>query len=121
MASEAQKKAGAKYDAAHTKQIMMKLNTGTDADILEHLQASGNVQGYIKQLIRDDMEGRRTEWIPVTERLPENDEIVLVSCRTQKGVNNVNRAYYSNGSWHGSGSMSGVKAWQPLPDPYDGE
>ena len=57
----------------------------------------------------------QTRWIPVTERLPENDEMVLVSCRTAKGVNTVNRAYYMNGSWHGSGSMSGVKAWQPMP------
>lgn len=68
-------------------------------------------------------EARKSEqqsgWIPVTERLPENDEMVLVSCQTTKGVKNVNRAYYMNGSWHGSGSMSGVKAWQPLPDPYE--
>ena len=63
----------------------------------------------------------RNGWIPVTKKLPPEEEMVLVSCRTAKGVNTVNRAYYMNGSWHGSGSMSGVKAWQPMPDAYEGE
>lgn len=61
------------------------------------------------------------DWTPVTVALPEEDVVVLVSCRTQKGVNNVNRAYYADGFWHGSGSMSGVKAWMPMPKPYEGE
>ena len=60
-------------------------------------------------------------WIPVSERLPETDDLMLVSCRTKKGVNSVNRAYYSNDAWHGSGSMSGVIAWMPLPEPYQEE
>lgn len=64
-------------------------------------------------------ERKAVEWIPVTEKLPPEDEMMLVSCRTVKGVSSVNRAYYANGHWHGSGSMSGVKAWQPLPDPYE--
>lgn len=59
-------------------------------------------------------------WVPCSERLPAFDEMVLVSCRTKKGINSVNRAYYADGYWHGSGSMSGVVAWMPLPDPYEG-
>ncbi|MBR3166908.1 MAG: hypothetical protein IKF16_12145 [Lachnospiraceae bacterium] len=55
MASDAQKRATEKYDKANTKQIMMKLNKGTDADILEKLASVPNVQGYIKELIRADM------------------------------------------------------------------
>lgn len=61
------------------------------------------------------------DWIPIEEALPETDEIMLVTCRTKKGQLSVNRAYYFNGFWHGSGSMSGVIAWQPLPDPYEPE
>ena len=60
-------------------------------------------------------------WIPVSDRLPDNEEMMLVTCRTKKDVSSVNRAYYSRGSWHGSGSMSGVIAWMPMPDPYSGE
>ena len=56
MASEAQKRAIAKYDAANTVQVKLKLNRVTDADILERLEEVGNQQGYIKRLIREDLE-----------------------------------------------------------------
>jgi hypothetical protein len=58
MASEALKKAIAKYDAANTVQVKLKLNRVTDADILERLEEVGNRQGYIKRLIREDLERR---------------------------------------------------------------
>lgn len=61
------------------------------------------------------------KWIPVTERLPEDDSLKLVSCCTKKGFKSVNRAYYWRGAWHGSGSMSGVEAWMDLPEPYEAE
>lgn len=62
----------------------------------------------------------RGEWIPVEEALPENpDVMVLVTCKSKKGMLSVNRAYCDvSGFWHGSGSMSGVVAWMPLPEPY---
>ena len=63
---------------------------------------------------------RPQEWILCSERLPESDYMCLVSCKTKKGVKSVNRAYYSDGYWHGSGSMSGVEAWMPLPKPWKG-
>lgn len=55
-ASKAQRAASAKYDASHTVQIKLKLNTKTDADILEKLEAADSKQGYIKDLIRRDIE-----------------------------------------------------------------
>lgn len=45
----------ARYDRAHTKQVVLKLNLKTDADILRQLEACGNKQGYIKALIREDL------------------------------------------------------------------
>jgi hypothetical protein len=45
----------ADYDKRATKQILLKLNRNTDADILEHLDAQENRQGYIKRLIREDI------------------------------------------------------------------
>ena len=50
--------AQARYDAAHTTQVKLKLNNTTDADILARLaqvKAFGSVQGYIKNLIRQDI------------------------------------------------------------------
>lgn len=59
--SEAQKRAAAKYDKANTRQVKLKLNETTDADILAILDQTPNIQGYIKQLIRDDIRKERTE------------------------------------------------------------
>ena len=55
MISEAQKRAYMNYDMANTKQIKLKLNLGTDKDILDKLEEVDNIQGYIKELIRDDI------------------------------------------------------------------
>lgn len=53
--SEAHNRAVKKYDEANTKQIKLKLNKKTDADILEALESVPNKQGYIKSLIRKDI------------------------------------------------------------------
>lgn len=45
-----------KYDKNNTVQIKMKLNKNTDADIIEYLETKDNRQGYLKALIRKDME-----------------------------------------------------------------
>ena len=44
-----------KNDADHTSRVAIKLNNSTDADILKMLESVPNKQGYIKQLIRDDI------------------------------------------------------------------
>lgn len=56
MATEAQLKAGRKYDREHTRQIHLKLNRRTDGDVLEKLDSVPSKQGYIKELIRADLE-----------------------------------------------------------------
>lgn len=61
LTTEAQRRANAKYDAANTVQIHLKLNRKTDADILAWLDEVARVtpvlgkQGYIKSLIRADI------------------------------------------------------------------
>ena len=45
-----------RYDAAHTTQVKLKLNDKTDADIIGWLNTRKNKQGYIKALIRGDMQ-----------------------------------------------------------------
>ena len=57
MATQAQKEAQKRYDQASKgkfRMIHLKLNKDADADIIARLEASGNIQGYIKELIRND-------------------------------------------------------------------
>lgn len=46
----------ARYDATNTRQIRLKLNKGTDKDVLEWLDQQPNKQGAIKALIRERIE-----------------------------------------------------------------
>ena len=59
MWTEAQKRAQEKYDSNNTIQFKMKLNGGTDKDIIDRLNEVENKQGYIKNLIRQDIKGGR--------------------------------------------------------------
>lgn len=49
------------WNKDHTTQIKMSLNNNTDADILAWLAQQPNKQGYIKDLIRKDMEIHHAE------------------------------------------------------------
>lgn len=51
-----QVKASIKYNATNIKQIKLNLNRKTDADIIARLEGIENKQGYIKRLIREDIE-----------------------------------------------------------------
>lgn len=55
MATEAQIKAQARYDKANTKQFHLKLNRNTDWDVIDKLNSVPSKQGYIKELIRADL------------------------------------------------------------------
>ena len=48
------------YDKNNTTRFNLKLNNKTDADIIERLDGVENVQGFIKAIIRNEMEGART-------------------------------------------------------------
>lgn len=50
-----------KYDKQNTKQFMMKLNLKYDADIIDKLESVKNRQGYIKDLIRNDIAAHEEE------------------------------------------------------------
>lgn len=58
MATEARLKANARYAKTNMKQVKLTLNRNTDADILERLEACPNIAGYLKELVRADMEAR---------------------------------------------------------------
>ena len=61
----------------------------------------------------------QTRWIPVSERLPEEDDKEYLVTMYSGGVYDVDTSYF----WHldnglSEWSMQGVIAWQPLPEPY---
>lgn len=63
MTSDAKRRANAKYDAENTVQYAIKLNRTTDAELIEKLGLVKNRQGYIKQLIREDLRRERLKAI----------------------------------------------------------
>lgn len=46
---------GERWNQENTRQVKCRFNLRTDADILARLDATENVQGYIKALIRADI------------------------------------------------------------------
>ena len=56
MASEKRLRYLADYDRENTRMFCLKLNRKTDKDVIEALEAVDNKQGYIKALIRADIE-----------------------------------------------------------------
>ena len=65
------------------------------------------------------------EWIPCSERLPETDDVVLI---TVSNIDNnklfVTPAVYQHPffcTWNALAPEDKVIAWQPLPEPWEGE
>lgn len=54
--TDAQIRASAKYNKENVKMIVLHLNITTDKDILDYLAKKDNKTGYVKDLIRADME-----------------------------------------------------------------
>lgn len=44
------------WQKEHIKRVVVKLNKESDKDILDYLDSLPNVQGYIKSLVRKDIE-----------------------------------------------------------------
>jgi len=89
MATQAQLKASAKYDKANTKSIFLKLNIKTDADVLQYLETVGNKQGYIKELIRKDMNGSDEQKNKIIEGSFTEGDLVTVLINGEKHTRKV--------------------------------
>ena len=83
-------------------------------------------------------EREKRDWIPITERLPKDDEDVLVYCGQFSGQGIMNIAYYHSDytfypseyadlnetGWYDKNDDAMYHepiAWMPLPDPYKAE
>lgn len=59
MASEAKIRANNKSNKINTKMICLRLSYNTEADIIKKLDEVESKMGYIKELIRKDMQAQK--------------------------------------------------------------
>lgn len=59
MASEAKFRANSKSNKINTTMICVRLSYNTDADIIQKLDEVDSKMGYIKELIRKDMQAKK--------------------------------------------------------------
>ena len=60
------------------------------------------------------------EWILVKDRLPEDQEEVLVCTRSKNGIRNIDKGYMAIDRFIHRGCAE-VTHWMPLPNPPKGE
>ena len=109
--------------------LMEYEDTGMNPEEVERLNDFKKTQSY-KLLKKLDDEEDKHRWIPVTERLPEDDAFVLVTVKGKyRGIifeDAIEIAnYYDGDGWELEAypelDNPNVTAWQPLPAPYISE
>ena len=78
---------------------------------LEDAQKSIEVFGQANAALREKV----PEWIPVTEKIPPDQEEVLVLTRSKNGVRNIDKGYWAIDHFIHRG-RSAVTHWMPLPE-----
>lgn len=89
-----------------------------EGEALKYHQNFISALNYAIELI-NSTERTQSEWIPVSERLPEiNKEVIITDIETS---NTYQSRYVGNGYWEcDNGTLKNrVIAWQPLPKPYE--
>jgi hypothetical protein len=63
-----------------------------------------------------------TDWIPCSERMPDDYQEVLVTCRHSDGRIRIymNWSHFNEWCFHREDGDE-MLAWMPLPEPYKGE
>lgn len=81
-------------------------------------------QAYIDKMVElavEELKTPKAEWIPVSERLPE--DYIHVLCQFYLG--GMGECYLAHGAFHVVGGLvmtcNEVVAWMPLPQPYNAE
>jgi len=95
-------------------------------DAIEKIRALPSAQPEVLACGEGELSAQPEQrWIPVTERLPEDDTEVVVSCTDDSGDSEFS---YTTTGWHfkglwvvGNERSCFVRAWQPLPEPYKSE
>ena len=84
-----------------------------NGEFCQKFKGIGREDDFIKKVMSEP-ERKKGEWIPCSERLPEEDGLYLVT--TSKGQTQVHVFNHNGNSekyW-----MRCNKAWMPLPKPY---
>ena len=67
-------------------------------------------------------ESMKQQWIPVTERLPQEGEVVLTQAKFKDDVKMAVSSRIDYNYWTTWGTRDiNIIAWMPLPEPYKGE
>ena len=89
------------------------------ADAIEELQADkAALNGTVTNLLEQIKDLGKPRWIPVTERLPEKFENVIVANKRGKHYN-IDKAWWNGCCFDrcAKGPYQNVTHWMPLPQP----
>ena len=113
--------------------VVINLNHGKEAPLSRELrEAAETIEALLAKVQAANMERSTAyyngEWIPVTERLPEDEQEILFSTKTGRVHSGKYHDDDSANQWYSHKDKcrawnNVVSAWMPLPDVYreDGE
>lgn len=106
-------------DLIERQKVIDALELGLDNDYVDATE----FLGYVRSLPSAEPERK---WISTADRLPENNQRVLVSIIRSDGAKRVRTGSYSSNEyfWIDNGDYwkaKKVQAWMPLPEPWKGQ
>lgn len=95
---------------------------------LQNAYEEGYKQGRYDEKVETEM-SLPQRWIPCSERLPEDDTLMLVNYVDHRpdamdiwiGWHDMENVWYIDGEAHSEEFGNEVVAWMPLPKPWEGD